>query len=89
MVYFSCGRCGNGMKKAEIERHIYSCGSKLYNCIDCNKEFRNDEYKLHVKCLTESERYESKSSYVSKANKGELKQNAWLEVSPFGAELKL
>lgn len=67
------------MKKAEIERHVYSCGSKLYNCIDCNKEFRDDEYKLHIKCLTESERYESKSSYVTKANKGELKQNAWLE----------
>ena len=45
------------------------------------KNYRNDEYKYHVKCITESEKYESKSSYVSKANKGELKQNAWLEVS--------
>lgn len=40
---------------------------------------RNDEYKSHVKCITESEKYESKSSYVAKANKGEMKQNAWLE----------
>ena len=42
--------------------------------------FRNEEYKSHIKCLTESERYESKSSYVAKANKGELKQNSWFEV---------
>ena len=40
---------------------------------------RNSEYKLHVKCITESEKYESKGSFVSKANKGDLKQNTWLE----------
>lgn len=40
---------------------------------------RGGDFKAHVKCLTESERYESKS-YVEKANKGDLKQNLWIEV---------
>ncbi len=80
MVYFNCAKCGTGLKKNQVEAHSYSCKSSVFSCIDCQKDFRGDEYKAHVKCLTESERYESKSSYVSKANKGELKQNAWLEV---------
>ncbi len=44
------------------------------------KYFSIVEFKAHIKCITESEKYESKSSYVSKANKGEVKQNAWFEV---------
>ena len=82
MVYFNCFKCSTGLKKSQVEAQRFggSCRSQTYSCIDCNKDFRNDEYKSHVKCMTESERYESKSSYVAKANKGELKQNAWLEV---------
>ena len=45
-----------------------------------SKYFSIVEFKSHIKCITESEKYESKSSYVSKANKGEVKQNAWFEV---------
>lgn len=51
----------------------------MVSCIDCSVNFMNDEFKSHIKCITESEKYESKSSYVQKANKGDIKQNAWYE----------
>lgn len=43
--------------------------------------FRNEEYNVHTKCLTEAERYGGKD-YVSKpnANKGERKQQEWICV---------
>ncbi len=54
---------------------------KIYKLLISFILLRNLDYKSHTKCLTESERYESKNSYVSKANKGELKQNAWIDVN--------
>lgn len=79
MVYFNCGSCGTGLKKNQVEQHTFSCNSRVFSCIDCGKDFKNAEYKAHIKCITESEKYESKSTYVSKPNKGELKQNAWFD----------
>lgn len=78
MVYFNCTKCGTGLKKSQVESHMYQCKSRLVCCIDCQKDFRDEEFKAHVKCLTESERYESKD-FVSKANKGDIKQNSWME----------
>jgi len=51
----------------------------MVSCVDCSTNFKNDEFKAHIRCITESEKYESKSSYVQKANKGDIKQNAWYE----------
>lgn len=44
--------------------------------------FRGEEYKLHVKCITEKEKYGGKN-YQPKpsSNKGEIKQEKWIEVS--------
>ncbi|RNA23693.1 cell growth-regulating nucleolar [Brachionus plicatilis] len=78
MVYFNCCQCGTGLRKNQVETHMRACRSRLFSCIDCQKDFKNEEYKSHVKCLTESERYESKD-YVAKQNKGDVKQNAWFE----------
>jgi cell growth-regulating nucleolar protein len=82
MVYFTCASCGHNFKKNEIERHRFSCRSSMFTCIDCNKDFINDDYKMHTKCVTESERYESKS-FVASVNKGEAKQTAWVDVNTF------
>lgn len=79
MVSFSCDKCGNGFRKNQVESHMWQCGSRIVSCVDCSKEFNKDDFKLHIKCITESQKYESKSSYVQKANKGEVKQNAWIE----------
>jgi cell growth-regulating nucleolar protein len=80
MVYFNCGSCGTGLKKQQIDKHFQSCRTSFFSCIDCGKDFYGRTYAEHVKCISEAEKYESKS-YQAKANKGELKQNAWFEVS--------
>lgn len=43
---------------------------------------RGEEYKQHVKCITEKEKYGGKN-YQPKpsSNKGEIKQEKWIEVS--------
>lgn len=79
MVSFTCDKCGNGFRKNQVESHMYQCGSRKVSCIDCSTNFRDDEFKTHIRCITESEKYERKSSYVQKANKGDIKQNAWFE----------
>lgn len=47
-------------------------------CIDCNKDFGGDDYNSHVKCVSEAERYGG-VGFKAKANKGEVKQNSWIE----------
>jgi len=79
MVSFTCDRCGNGFRKNQVESHMYQCGSNMVSCIDCSQNFNRNDFKTHIRCITESEKYESKSSYVQKANKGDVKQNAWFE----------
>lgn len=78
MVFFNCGTCGQGLKKNQIEKHLFSCKTNFFSCIDCGSDFKNNEYVNHNKCISEAKKYESKS-YVEKATKGELKQNAWFE----------
>lgn len=40
--------------------------------------FSRETYKDHVKCITENQKYGGKN-YVEKENKGEAKQNAWVD----------
>ncbi|XP_061171910.1 cell growth-regulating nucleolar protein-like [Saccostrea echinata] len=82
MVFFSCNACGESLKKNQVEKHYTTkCRqAKSLSCIDCSKEFWGQEYDKHTKCISEEEKYSGKN-YVSKsgANKGEQKQNQWLE----------
>ena len=39
---------------------------------------RGDDFASHIKCITEDEKYGG-SNYVSKENKGERKQEEWVE----------
>ncbi|VDK47661.1 unnamed protein product [Cylicostephanus goldi] len=61
-----------------VEKHSFRCHSKSYSCIDCQVCFTPYTYQQHVKCITENQKYGSKT-YVEKEAKGELKQNAWCE----------
>jgi cell growth-regulating nucleolar protein len=79
MVYFNCAKCGTGMKKQQVAQHLQYCRTDSVSCNDCNTDFYGTTYAQHVKCISEAEKYESKS-YQPKANKGELKQSAWVEV---------
>ncbi|XP_056004744.1 cell growth-regulating nucleolar protein-like isoform X2 [Ostrea edulis] len=82
MVFFSCNGCGDSLKKNQVEKHYSTkCRqAKSLSCIDCSKEFWGQEYNNHTKCISEEEKYSGKN-YVPKAgaNKGEQKQNQWLE----------
>ncbi|XP_062602167.1 cell growth-regulating nucleolar protein-like, partial [Saccostrea cucullata] len=82
MVFFSCNACGDSLKKNQVEKHYTTkCRqAKSLSCIDCSKEFWGQEYDKHTKCISEEEKYSGKN-YVPKAgaNKGEQKQNQWLE----------
>merc|ERR1712228_1102134 len=53
----------------------FCCGT----CNDCNADFYGDEFNSHVKCVSEAERYGG-ANYKGKANKGEAKQNSWIEM---------
>lgn len=41
---------------------------------------RGNDYEQHTKCISEDQKYSGKG-YVPKVNKGEAKQDRWIEVS--------
>ncbi|KAK1901301.1 Cell growth-regulating nucleolar protein [Dissostichus eleginoides] len=53
-------------------------GSQSLSCIDCGKDFWGDDYKNHVKCISEDQKYGGKG-YEAKANKGDIKQQQWIQ----------
>lgn len=40
---------------------------------------RGDDYKNHNKCISEDQKYGGKG-YEAKANKGDVKQQQWIQV---------
>ncbi|EGT45623.1 hypothetical protein CAEBREN_00569 [Caenorhabditis brenneri] len=78
MVFFSCNNCGEACKKNQVERHLFQCRNTTFSCIDCQLVWTRETYKDHVKCITENQKYGGKN-YVEKENKGEAKQNAWVD----------
>jgi len=78
MVFFTCNSCGESLKKNKVDQHAMRCyGCQFLTCIDCSEDFWGDDYKLHISCITEDQKYGS-SSYKAKPNKGEVKQNEWM-----------
>lgn len=82
MVFFTCGQCGEALKKAQVEKHFMTrCRqNNVFSCIDCGKDFWGKDYEQHTKCISEEEKYSGKN-FVPKANanKGEAKQQQWLQ----------
>lgn len=79
MVFFNCNACGEALKKNQVEKHTFKCRQcNVLSCVDCGKDFWGEEYQQHTKCMTENEKYNG-PGYVAKANKGEVKQEAWIE----------
>lgn len=79
MVFFTCNACGESLKKAQIQKHISMCrGCRVLSCIDCGKDFWGEDYKSHVKCISEDQKYGGKN-YEAKANKGDVKQQQWIQ----------
>ncbi|XP_042637971.1 cell growth-regulating nucleolar protein [Orycteropus afer afer] len=79
MVFFTCNACGESVKKVQVERHVAVCRNcECLSCIDCGQDFWGDDYKNHVKCISESQKYGGKG-YEGKAHKGDMKQQAWIQ----------
>uniref|UniRef100_A0A250XZX0 Cell growth-regulating nucleolar protein n=1 Tax=Castor canadensis TaxID=51338 RepID=A0A250XZX0_CASCN len=79
MVFFTCNACGESVKKIQVEKHVSVCRNcECLSCIDCGKDFWGDDYKNHVKCISEDQKYGGKG-YEGKAHKGDVKQQAWIQ----------
>ncbi|XP_028614038.1 cell growth-regulating nucleolar protein [Grammomys surdaster] len=79
MVFFTCNACGESVKKIQVEKHVSVCKNcECLSCIDCGKDFWGDDYKSHVKCISEGQKYGGKG-YEAKTNKGDAKQQAWIQ----------
>jgi len=84
MVVFTCNHCGDSLQKPKVEKHYFTVcrTAKFLTCVDCFKDFRNEEYVAHTKCITEEERYAAKGSLPSQGvvKKGEVKQQSWTDL---------
>ncbi|XP_045852867.1 cell growth-regulating nucleolar protein [Meles meles] len=79
MVFFTCNACGESVKKVQVEKHVAICRNcECLSCIDCGKDFWGDDYKNHVKCISEEQKYGGKG-YEGKTHKGDIKQQAWIQ----------
>jgi len=83
MVVFACNACGASVKKNQVEKHYQQqcrrCES--LSCMDCGKDFWGEEYKNHIKCISEDQKYAAKGwQPKASTNKGERKQEAWIEA---------
>eukprot|EP00884_Botryococcus_braunii_P000846 jgi/Botrbrau1/10762/Bobra.180_2s0027.1 len=57
MVWFSCGDCGESVKKPKLSAHFNSCRAACLTCIDCCQDFDRAGAKSHVSCVSEHEKY--------------------------------
>jgi cell growth-regulating nucleolar protein len=92
MVNFICDACGQTIKKQKVEKHYQTeCRNcSVLSCIDCGKDFPGDSYVSHTSCISEAEKYQGKLyKGKEKGNKGERKQQEWLEVSSLQQEFTI
>ncbi|NXD78932.1 LYAR protein, partial [Halcyon senegalensis] len=79
MVVFTCSTCGESVKKAQVEKHVNICRNcQCLSCMDCGKDFWGDDYKEHVRCVSEDQKYGGKD-FEAKTNKGDAKQQEWIQ----------
>ncbi|NXK88288.1 LYAR protein, partial [Formicarius rufipectus] len=79
MVVFTCNSCGEAVKKAQVEKHVNICRNcQCLSCMDCGKDFWGDDYKEHVRCVSEDQKYGGKG-FEAKTNKGDAKQQEWIQ----------
>ncbi|KAF8475675.1 hypothetical protein BDZ91DRAFT_844399 [Kalaharituber pfeilii] len=60
MVSFSCERCCDILAKKKLDAHAWQCRGAQFTCLDCQTTFSGTEYRGHVKCISEAEKYMGK-----------------------------
>ncbi|CAN0077752.1 unnamed protein product [Ectocarpus sp. 6 AP-2014] len=74
MVYFVCESCNETLKKAQVDRHLYSCKSCWgVTCVDCNFTFEGDSFRAHTSCVSEDQKYQGalfKAPKAKQKNRG-------------------
>jgi hypothetical protein len=60
MVTFICETCNESLRKNKVDSH--SCRSRTFSCVDCHKQFRNQEWQSHTSCMTEAEKFKFAST---------------------------
>ncbi len=59
MVFFVCEGCNETLKKNQVDQHAQRCRSCYrVSCVDCQKIFEGDDYKSHLTCISEDEKYQ-------------------------------
>lgn len=88
MPSFVCDNCQTTLKKNQLDSHKQrsSCFNHSVSCIDCGKTFRDVEYRSHISCLTEAEKYKHNPTGKSTAQKNKNENN--LKMSKNSAEKK-
>ncbi|CAN0303459.1 unnamed protein product, partial [Scytosiphon promiscuus] len=74
MVYFVCESCNETLKKAQVDRHLYSCKNCWgVTCVDCNFTFEGDSFREHTSCVSEEQKYQGalfKAPKAKQKNRG-------------------
>lgn len=63
----------------QIKKIALTLTARLTALHSCFVLTRGDDYKNHVKCISEDQKYGGKN-YEAKANKGDVKQQQWVQV---------
>merc|ERR1712071_564169 len=83
MVFFICNGCGASLKKNNVEKHqTHQCRKSGHlSCMDCSKDFFGEDYKGHVKCISEEEKYSAKG-WSAKPNENKQNGLRWFKNLP-------
>lgn len=52
MVVFTCGACGDTVKKPKVAQHYQTKCTNCWvlTCMDCGKDFEGEAYQSHTRC---------------------------------------
>uniref|UniRef100_A0A7S4DDA0 Zinc finger C2H2 LYAR-type domain-containing protein n=1 Tax=Heterosigma akashiwo TaxID=2829 RepID=A0A7S4DDA0_HETAK len=82
MVFFVCDGCNETLKRNQVDTHAGRCHScYAVTCVDCNVSFPDNDYKQHMTCISEAEKYQGNLYQAPKKKAGKQNpQEAWMEL---------
>ena len=81
MVYFVCMQCQETLKRNAVDKHCLRCRSCWdLCCVDCNKIFSGEDFRKHVTCISEAERYQGALYRPKKGHNKAGPQEIWTHV---------